>query len=124
METCFTPIEELLWEEFRKQLSYKITPQAQIGRYRVDFLIDVNSGISGLKHATDNVVVECDGHEFHEKTQAQAIRDKTRDRELQRLGYSVIRFSGSEIWKDAKKCADFVNHFISDLVMREWRKTW
>ena len=48
--------------------------------------------------------VECDGHDFHEKTKEQAARDKKRDRDLQALGYRVLRFSGSEIYRDVNAC--------------------
>ncbi len=52
-----------------------------------------------------NLILECDGHDFHEKTKEQAAKDKRRDRELQHLGYRVFRFTGSEIHNDAIACA-------------------
>jgi hypothetical protein len=51
------------------------------------------------------VVVECDGHEFHERTKEQARADKSRDRELTAMGYTVLHFTGSEIHADPWKCA-------------------
>jgi hypothetical protein len=52
-------------------------------------------------HGVDTyVAVECDGHDFHEKTKAQAARDKKRDRDLQSLGWRVLRFTGSEVFRD------------------------
>lgn len=51
------------------------------------------------------ILVECDGHEFHEKTKEQAARDKSRDRDLQAAGFPVYRFTGSEIWRDPVACA-------------------
>lgn len=67
-------------------------PQVQIGKYRVDFLVhDCNNEV--------RIIIECDGHDFHEKTKEQAHRDKKRDRDLQAAGYKVFRFTGSEIWK-------------------------
>ena len=36
------------------------------------------------------VVVECDGHDFHERTKEQAANDRERDRGLQGLGFSVF----------------------------------
>ena len=72
--------------------------QPQVGSYRVDFaVIDTESNT--------RIVIECDGHEFHERTKEQATRDKKRDRDLQLLEFRVLRFTGSEIWKDAEKCA-------------------
>ena len=56
--------------------------------------------------------VECDGHEFHEKTKEQATHDKQRERDLIAEGYTVIRFSGSEIYKKPFKCASEVFDII------------
>ena len=71
-----------------------VYPQITIGSYRVDFYIcHVGFG--------DDVplIVECDGHDFHEKTKEQAQRDKARDRYLVGQGYRVLRFTGSEIYR-------------------------
>lgn len=51
------------------------------------------------------IAIELDGHDFHERTREQAERDKSRDRLLQSDGWIVLRFAGSEIWRDAGKCA-------------------
>ncbi|WP_277969291.1 endonuclease domain-containing protein [Sphingomonas echinoides] len=72
-----------------------VYPQITIGRYRVDFLlqyVDFN-GVSQL-------IVEVDGHDFHERTKEQAQRDKARDRALVSQGYRVLRFTGSEVFAD------------------------
>ena len=50
------------------------------------------------------IVVELDGHAFHERTKEQASRDKARDRSLVARGWSVLRFTGSEIYADPKCC--------------------
>lgn len=79
-----------------------VFPQAQIGSHRVDFLVlhvKPGGGYAGI-------IVECDGHDFHERTKEQAASDKSRDRELQSHGFHVLRFTGSEIWRDAYACAD------------------
>ena len=77
--------------------------QFQIASYRVDFVFctDAKDG-----HPVGNaLVVECDGHDFHERTKAQAATDRARDRALQDLGYTVYRFTGSEIYREPMKCA-------------------
>jgi len=71
--------------------------QVQLGEYRVDFLL----GVSGCNRA---IVIECDGHDFHERTKAQAQRDKSRDRWLQMHGYMVFRYTGTEIYKNTADC--------------------
>jgi very-short-patch-repair endonuclease len=91
-----------------------IQPQVRIGEYRVDFLVhaysfeadDINDeGYAYLAKRWRRVVVECDGHDFHERTKEQAAKDKSRDRALILAGYQVIRFTGSEIWRDPVACA-------------------
>lgn len=79
--------------------------QVEIGQYRVDFAIWDAS--LPFNHTPPRLmIVECDGHDFHEKTKEQARRDKRRDRYFQSLGYKVLRFTGSEIWADPDGVAD------------------
>ncbi|MDR5835394.1 DUF559 domain-containing protein [Caballeronia sp. LZ034LL] len=51
------------------------------------------------------MIVECDGYEFH-GPKANFIADRQRDRNLQRAGYDVYRFAGTELFNDMKKVAD------------------
>lgn len=98
-----TPIEQIVFFRLNQHNDgWKITPQKQIGKYRVDFLVE---GYYFEKPSRlTQIVIECDGHDFHERTKEQAGRDKKRDRELQALGFRVYRFSGSEIWKSGGMC--------------------
>ena len=79
--------------------SYVFT-QEKIENYRVDFLV-MGTGIFDEV----NIVVECDGHEFHERNATQAARDRQRDRRLQLLGYHILRFTGSELYNCSFACA-------------------
>lgn len=83
--------------------------QVSVLKYKVDFLFTVR-----VKGKERKVVVECDGHNFHDRTKAQAQRDKSRDRDMTNAGYIVIRFTGSEIYRRADDCAIE----ISDLLCR------
>ena len=89
---------------------YFLFPQSDVGRYRVDFFIVVEA--SGKRHY---IVVECDGHEFHEATKEQAAHDKKRDRWMTGQGIKVFRFTGSEIWKDPEACADQIYDLLLEL---------
>lgn len=74
--------------------------QAVIGKYRADFLL----GIWALgEHRA--IVIECDGHDYHERTKAQACRDRKRDRWMTINDVVVLRFTGSEIHADSLDCA-------------------
>lgn len=78
-----------------------LIPQYKIGAYRVDFVLAFHERLA----LRDTVVIELDGHDWHEKTKEQAARDKARDRYLSRHFGKVIHFTGSEIFDDVQKCA-------------------
>lgn len=94
---------------------FQISPQVKVGPYTVDFAIRC------FACADYRLAVECDGHNFHEKTKEQAAHDKKRDRELQKYGYNIIRFTGSEIWSDPVGCAvEVFEHFAAKLGGDGW----
>uniref|UniRef100_A0A6H1ZBQ1 Restriction endonuclease type II-like domain-containing protein n=1 Tax=viral metagenome TaxID=1070528 RepID=A0A6H1ZBQ1_9ZZZZ len=83
-----------------------IVPQHKICKYRVDFLFVLNN--------EKQFIVECDGHDFHEKTKKQVTKDKSREREFVKIGLTVVRFSGSEIYNSPFKCVrDLEDMFIN-----------
>ena len=75
--------------------------------YRVDFLIPVM-----YWNCNKTFIIECDGHSFHQKTKEQVERDNQRTRDLQSAGYTVIRFSGTEIYHRPYRCALEVKKII------------
>lgn len=92
--------------------------QVPIDRYRVDFLI--HDATLPFELGTPRwMVVECDGHDFHERTKEQARRDKQRDRFFQSKGYRVLRFTGSELYADAEACVDEI---IEQLACNEYNR--
>jgi len=107
--------EDLAQLFYGREITYDlyICPQYELTlqkKYRTDFYL-----ITKERHKSGNraVIVECDGHEFHERTKEQARRDKARDRDMAANGYTVMRFTGSEIHADAKECADQVASFLT-----------
>lgn len=86
--------------------------QKQIGKYRVDFLCS----LQGVKQ---EYIIECDGHDFHEKTKEQAKYDKQRERYLVSLGYKVLRFSGSEIISDFERIKKELYNFFDEEYCKE-----
>ncbi|MEM1085859.1 MAG: DUF559 domain-containing protein [Verrucomicrobiota bacterium] len=95
-----------------------VSPQLDIEPYAVDFGIeftctDPHHKIAEMfgrdtptntpRRFSERIAVECDGHNFHEKTPAQAAKDKRRDRFLLQNGYPVMRFTGSEIYRDLQR---------------------
>ena len=127
-EQCESPIELLFVSALRILLSMndyeeqeisithswafrsgvEITPQKEIGPYRVDFfleyrgpyLINFDSCQTTESERVKKIVVELDGHAFHDKDEKQRRYEKRRDRYLQKQGYKVFRYTGSEVFKD------------------------
>lgn len=82
-----------------------VTPQAKIGNYIADFLVyhwDTKT----------KIIVECDGHDFHEKTKKQAEHDKKRDRYLTKCGYIVLRYTGSQICENPMEIFEDVGEIL------------
>jgi very-short-patch-repair endonuclease len=88
---CESPMEEKFWSAAAGEID-GLTPQFQIGEYRVDFAIQPRK-----------VVIEIDGHDFH-KTPEQRTEDAQRQRRLEAIGWRVVRFTGKEVDRDAPGC--------------------
>lgn len=114
-ELCESPIERIaclelfsLYESFPVG-ECKVQPQVIIGKYVVDFLISYELPKT---NKTLEIVIECDGHDFHEKTKEQVARDKERDRFMILEGYTVLRYSGHEICEDPNRIVQDVKELI------------
>ncbi len=114
---CADGGEDLLdyYAEQIQPFSIYFATQEQIGRYRVDFLFICFMADKSKKY----LVVECDGHDFHEKTKEQARRDKARDRFFVSNGYAVLRFTGSEIYHNSRGCAKEVSDLLDGWMKKE-----
>ncbi len=85
-------------------------PQLRIGQYRPDFtIVDVKRS---SQYCTYALIVECDGHDFHDRTKQQAAKDRSRDRDLTFQGFTIFRFTGSEIHNSALHWADQVLAYV------------
>lgn len=93
-ECCVSSLEDMQSEEEHGISLCKA--QKPIGIYIVDFYIEDMDG--------NKYVVEIDGHEAH-KTKIQRYEDYVRERFLQKQLIVVIRFTASEVFVDADKCA-------------------
>jgi len=140
---CESPIEAILFWEFIKQWDvlpghpaehenanhlfvsiskntgrfeiWGLENQAEINianrQFRVDFLISCYDSKTGQMVS---YCIEVDGHDFHEKTKEQARRDKQRDRLIQSVGYRILHFTGSEVYRNVTGVVDeILNHIVS-----------
>jgi very-short-patch-repair endonuclease len=93
---CAELDHEFTTDEIKERKGFKFTlavvPQKQIGKYRVDFLIQLAQG-----KEIRELIVELDGHDFHEKNKHQRSYEKARDRFLIQSGYMVFHYTGSDV---------------------------
>lgn len=77
-------------------------PQMIIGPYRADMVLLISMGASSVA----GLVIECDGHDYHLSSREKVSQDRARDREMQAMGFVVLRFTGSDIRRDVMGCVD------------------
>jgi hypothetical protein len=71
-----------------------------------------------LTDATAKLVLEVDGHDYHERTKEQAEYDRSRDRAFTNSGFTVFRFTGREIYRDVRNKSLEVLHFLNSACSR------
>jgi hypothetical protein len=125
-QQCGSPIEQIMlaaltWERYgyetkppviwdltsaleKPQADVVIAPQYQADKHRIDIGLFINL----VANEEIKIAIECDGHDFHERTKQQAARDKARNGDLQIAGWRLLRFTGSQIWNHHGWCADRV----------------
>ncbi len=92
-----TKEEKHLWYDFLKKLPVTVHRQKVIGNYIVDFYC-----------AESKLVIELDGSQHYEEDGIKS--DRERDRYMENLGLTVLRYSNSDINKNFDSvCADIEN---------------
>lgn len=91
-----SPMERLLASalasnEYLPSCQFTITP------YRLDFAFIQTS-----------LCIEVDGERYH-SSKKQRLKDNVRDRFLVACGWRILRFTGSEVWKNSTACAEEVS---------------
>jgi very-short-patch-repair endonuclease len=111
IEPCRLPWFDEGYEFDREEFGFSFMPQVKVSGYRVDFMVLIRH-----RGGVRRLAIECDGHDYHEKTKEQAQRDKKRDRDLLLAGVQTIRFTGSELFRDPGICFDHIQEQVSKLV--------
>jgi very-short-patch-repair endonuclease len=95
--------EVLLWIELRAGTirGYKFNQQKPLGRYIVDFY---------CKRL--NLVIEIDGDSHH--SSEAILKDDLRQKALEELGLSFLRFDDLDVKKQLTFVLDTINAFIDD----------
>lgn len=92
--TVESPIEEFMMQAFVSAgINQHCRLQFEIGKKRVDFAFPVA-----------NLVVECDGRNFHFGDEAQIEKDQKRDQYLAKRGWRVKHFDGLMIRRNITDC--------------------
>ncbi|KAF0203407.1 MAG: hypothetical protein FD170_1126 [Bacteroidetes bacterium] len=87
-------IEPILQRRFNKDGSFYEFPKS------IDFDNILTIPDFYIEGGKTKLCVYADGHTYHERTENQALRDRNIDRELQRIGFKVLRYTGHEIRKN------------------------
>jgi very-short-patch-repair endonuclease len=93
-----TKTERHLWYDFLKDLPVMVCRQKMIGNYIVDFYC-----------SKFNVIIEIDGcqHGWDDRAEKDIVRDKY----LDDLGMTVLRYSNEQVNKQFKNvCADILKY--------------
>ncbi len=139
---CESPIEKLFFIEWKYQTegqkenqpksfpNFYIMSQREIAignkKYRVDFLIYyviddgwmVKESSLPKNHKNQALIIELDSYLYHGSDPDQFTKEKERERELQRDGWKIMRFSGREVVRDIEKCVDQVIEYFNSIKKR------
>ena len=97
-----TPIENRLKEALdRRGIMYSF--HHPIGPYVLDFYFEINGRCLN---------VECDGREYHSSNHS-IEHDRIRNDAMATRDIYVLRFNGSDIWKNAEACVDTIESALS-----------
>ena len=83
-----SPFDQDVYERLVRH-GYRVRPQWQVGRYRIDLVVEGQEG---------RVAVECDGDRYHPIEKLP--EDMERQAILERLGWRFIRIRGSAFFRD------------------------
>jgi hypothetical protein len=127
LELCESPIEARLAVHLLPMViddtTCRLRAQVNALTYRLDFCLSNEDWVEFNSKTAPNdpsnqpikLAIECDGHDFHERTKEQAARDKSRDRALMADGWLVARFAGSEIWRTPQKCVQDIYKILDSM---------
>lgn len=103
-------VEIRLWNEIlgnmqlRLELGYELpTPQYPLNGYRLDFALPDHK-----------LAVEVDGHDYH-KTKEQRSSDAKRDRSLLKQGWTTLRFTGSDVYRNAEGVVNEIADILKNM---------
>ena len=95
-----TPAETILWDCLRNnRLGIKFLRQHVIGDYIVDFV-----------SRQEGLIIEIDGG-YHSEPRQQ-IDDRLREKDLEQMGYHVIRFTNEEVIYETEYVTEQIRNYF------------
>jgi len=116
--TAFELYMKLLKKEYILLFAQKPIQIDEKKCYVADFYFEADEYVN-LFQTDKKIVIECDGHQFHQKTKEQVRHDNEREFDLKMAGYEIIRFSGSQIYNEPFKCAEDAYNYIMKFVKED-----
>ena len=120
---CESPLEKdllkaLVQNEISVKLQMRINKDGSISHFPEDVDASKILTIPDFYIETENkkICIYTDGHTYHERTEYQAVRDRSIDRDLQNLGYIVLRYTSSEI---RQKLEDVIKNIKKTMGIQE-----
>ena len=110
-----TPIETILSIAYQVYTLHKTKNTQHLESQYDVYLENEKHYIIDFYDKETNLAIECDGHEFHQKTKEQVAHDNERELDLKMAGYNIIRFSGSQIYNKPFECARDIYEYIQKL---------
>ena len=109
-DASFPAAKAIAETQDRKRVTL-VFSQTLVGKYRVDFVLvryDLN------RDHFRRMIVECDGHYFHQSSRALQDRDVFRDTELVKVipMVRIIHVPGSEIYRRPEVCAAEIDNAL------------
>jgi len=94
-----SPLELRLFD-LLEQRGIEATPGRLVAGHRCDLAVETTNS---------RIDIECDGHPFHFDEASDLLRDQA----IEALGWTVVRFSGRELSRYPKSCADKIEQLLS-----------
>lgn len=98
-----SPFEEKVYHWLTSR-GYRVTPQVKVGHYRIDLVVEGTNSRLGI---------ECDGDRWHPPE--KWWEDQIRQRQLERMGWTICRIWGSDFYRDPDAAMEPVLHMLNKL---------
>jgi very-short-patch-repair endonuclease len=92
-DRCESDFERAVFDRLTSA-GYRLTPQVPAAAYRIDLVVEGHSG--------RRLAIECDGDQYH--TPEMWLHDLSRQRTLERVGWTFWRCWGSSFLRDPDAC--------------------